>query len=127
MVEKFKAEVWNFSGAVLRRYESRGPRLLTFTFYGICQGCRPSGCHAMASSDFGRSVNPISTRGDRLCLPNYYWHPRIFKPSDGPEYHIYYKESCEIIRHLLVEKKTILSYGTLRMFLGTKLKCSASV
>ena len=25
--------------------------------------------------DFGRSVNPISTRGDRLCPPNYYWHP----------------------------------------------------
>ena len=21
-----------------------------------------------------RSVNPISTRGDRLCPPNYYWH-----------------------------------------------------
>ena len=36
--------------------------------------------------DFGRSVNPmpISTRGDRLCPPNYYWHPRIFRPSDGP-------------------------------------------
>ena len=33
--------------------------------------------------DFGRSVNPISTRGDRLCPPNYYWHPRIFRPSDG--------------------------------------------
>ena len=25
--------------------------------------------------DFGRSVNPISTRGDKLCPPNYYWHP----------------------------------------------------
>ena len=31
------------------------------------------------------SVNPISTRGDRLCPPNYYWHPRIFRPSDGHE------------------------------------------
>ena len=30
---------------------------------------------AMAHPDFGRSVNPISTRGDRLCPPNYYWHP----------------------------------------------------
>ena len=38
---------------------------------------------AMAPSDFGRSVNPISTRGDRLCPPNYYWLPRIFRPSDG--------------------------------------------
>ena len=39
----------------------------------------------MAHPDFGRSVNPISTRGDRLCQPNYSWHPRIFRPSDGPE------------------------------------------
>ena len=38
-----------------------------------------------AHSDFGRSVNPISTRGGRLWPPNYYWHPRIFRPSDGPE------------------------------------------
>ena len=22
--------------------------------------------------------------GDKLCLPNYYWHTRIFRPSDGP-------------------------------------------
>ena len=40
---------------------------------------------AMAHPDFDRSVDPISTRGDRLCPPNYYWHPRIFRPSDGPE------------------------------------------
>jgi hypothetical protein len=38
----------------------------------------------MAHPIFGRSVNPISTRGDRLCPPNYYWHTRIFRPSDGP-------------------------------------------
>ena len=42
------------------------------------------GVCAMAHPDFGRSVNPISTRGDRLCPPNYYWHTRIFWPSDGP-------------------------------------------
>ena len=51
--------------------------------------CRPvvpgcAGC-AMAHSIFRRSVNPISTRGDRLCPPNYYWHTQIFRPSDGPE------------------------------------------
>ena len=40
---------------------------------------------ARAHPDFGRSVNPISTRGDRLCPPNYYGHTRIFRPSDGPE------------------------------------------
>ena len=38
----------------------------------------------MAHPIFGRSVNPISTRGDKLCPPNYYWHTRIFRPSDGP-------------------------------------------
>ena len=52
--------------------------------------CRPvvSGCAgcAMAHPDFGRSINPIATRGDRLCPPYYYWHTRIFRPSDGPEY-----------------------------------------
>ena len=47
----------------------------------VVPGC--AGC-AMAHPDFGRSVNPISTRGDRLCPPNYYWHTRIFRPSDGP-------------------------------------------
>ena len=38
----------------------------------------------MVHPDFGRSVNPISTRGDRLCPLNYYWHTRIFRPSDSP-------------------------------------------
>jgi len=38
----------------------------------------------MAHPYFGMSVNPISTRGDILCPPNYYWHTRIFRPSDGP-------------------------------------------
>ena len=33
---------------------------------------------------FGRSVNPISTRGERLCPPYYDWRPRIFRRSDGP-------------------------------------------
>ena len=43
------------------------------------QGCRHWGCRGC----HGRSVDPISTRGDRLCPPNYYWHPRIFRPSDS--------------------------------------------
>ena len=47
----------------------------------VVPGC--AGC-AMTHPDFGRSVNPISTRGVKLCPPNYYWHPRIFRPSDGP-------------------------------------------
>ena len=36
---------------------------------------------AMAPPDFGRSVNPISTRRGRLCPLHYYWHPGIFRPS----------------------------------------------
>ena len=47
----------------------------------VVPGC--AGC-AMAHPNFGRSVNPFSIRGDRLCPPNYYWHTRIFRPSDGP-------------------------------------------
>ena len=50
-------------------------------FRPVVPGC--AGC-AMAHTDFGRSVNPISTKGDRLCPPNYYWHTQIFRPSDGP-------------------------------------------
>ena len=47
----------------------------------VVPGC--AGC-AMAHPNFGRSVNPISTRGDRLCSPNYYWHTWTYRPSDGP-------------------------------------------
>ena len=47
----------------------------------VVPGC--AGC-AMAHPDFGISVNPISTRGGRVCPPNYYWHTRVFRPSDGP-------------------------------------------
>ena len=40
---------------------------------------------AMAPPDFGRSVNPISTKGVRLCPPNNTGTPEIFRPSDGPD------------------------------------------
>ena len=55
---------------------------LTPNLRPVVPGC--AGC-AMAHPDFGRSVNAISTRGYRLCPPNYYWHTQIFRPSDGPE------------------------------------------
>jgi hypothetical protein len=38
----------------------------------------------MAPPDFDRTVNPISTRGQIMPL-KYYWHLRLFRPSDGPE------------------------------------------
>ena len=54
---------------------------LRYVHRPVVPGC--AGC-AMAHPIFGRSVNPIPTRGDRLCPPNYYWHTLIFIPSDGP-------------------------------------------
>ena len=37
--------------------------------------------------DFGISVEPISTRRLRHIMPpHHYWHPRIFRPSYGPQY-----------------------------------------
>ena len=54
---------------------------LSVLYRPVVPGC--ARC-AMAHPDFGRSVNLISTMGDRLCPPNYYWHTQIFRPSDGP-------------------------------------------
>ena len=49
------------------------------------RGVVPGGAGgAMAPPDFGRTVNPISTRGQIMPL-KYYWHLRLFRPSDGPE------------------------------------------
>ena len=55
---------------------------MAFNCRPVVPGC--AGC-AMAHPVYGRSVNPISTKGDRLCPPNNYWHTRIFRPSDGPD------------------------------------------
>ena len=42
----------------------------------LCRDVVPGGAGgAMAHTDFVRSVNPISTRCDRLSPSNYYWHP----------------------------------------------------
>ena len=57
------------------------PNRYHYPLQAVVPGC--AGC-AMAHPIFRRSVNPISTRGDRLCPPNYYWHTQIFRPSDGP-------------------------------------------
>ena len=54
------------------------------------QGCGPGGCRGcQGPPDFGKSVNPISTRalqGDRLFPPIYYQDPQIFRPSDGTDH-----------------------------------------
>ena len=70
-----------------------------------CRGVVPVGAGgAMAHPDFGRSVNPISTRGNRLCQTNYYWHTRIFRPSDGPAEEGHFPPPCPFgIRFLSAE------------------------
>ena len=37
------------------------------------------------SPDFDRSLNPISTRGIRLCPSHYYLPPKIFRLPYGPK------------------------------------------
>ena len=50
---------------------------------------------ALAPPVFGKTVNPISTRGDRLCPPQYYEPPRIFRPCDGPAWWLGGRNSCK--------------------------------
>ena len=57
--------------------------VITFTMHA-CAKYRGADGGAMAPPDFGRSVNPISTRGVRLYPPQYYQPPRNFRPCDGP-------------------------------------------
>ena len=38
---------------------------------------------ALAPPEFESPVNPIPTRGGRLCFPHYCEHPRIPKPNDS--------------------------------------------
>ena len=72
---------WNIF-SVSHSYSNQTGCIHWIVFRPVVLGC--AGC-AMAHPDFGRSVNPISTRGNRLCPPNYYWHTQIFRLSDGPE------------------------------------------
>ena len=44
---------------------------------------------------------PYFNQGDRLCPPNYYWHTRIFRRSDGPESDQFYVKSWQfMIKHV---------------------------
>ena len=46
--------------------------------YVLRRGVVPGGAGgAMAPPNFGRSANPISTKGDRLCQPNNIGTPRF--------------------------------------------------
>ena len=65
--------------------------------------------------DFGRTVNPLSTRvGGELCLPHYYLPLRIFRPSYGPA-SCYWKiiRGLDLLLHILPDSydKTSLQGG----------------
>ena len=57
------------------------------TWWYIRDAARGRAEGAAAPPDFGRSVNPISTRGGWLCPPQYYLPPRIFNPCCIHEEH----------------------------------------
>ena len=81
MKKQFLGAYINFIPLFLVIFESANFYAHHYIYRPVVPRC--AGC-AMAHPNFGRSVNPISTRGDRLCPPNYYWHTRIFRPSDVP-------------------------------------------
>ena len=60
---------------------------------------------AIAPPDFGRSFNPISTKGNRLCPPNYYWHTQIFRPSDGPAMYVFLGTARVAVKNTSVKDK----------------------
>ena len=61
-----------------------------------CVACQPKSCQYSTicntgtqelqgrGADFDRSVNPMPTRGSRLCPSHNYLPPRVFRPSCGP-------------------------------------------
>ena len=51
----------------------------------VAKGCSNLLTGLSPGGVFDRLVNPISTRGGRLCPPQYYQHLRIFRPCDGPD------------------------------------------
>ena len=66
----------------------------TQTNYQYYRGDIPWGSGGvMAPQDFGRPVNPVSTRGGRLCLPNYTGTPRF---SDLPTT-LYWHQQNELL------------------------------
>ena len=76
---------------------------------------------AMAHPDFGRSVNPISTRGDKLCPPNYYWHPRIFRSSNGSGLWIFRKPLQEGTPKSLVRSRKNLRISMKNRLISVKI------
>ena len=56
------------------------------TISALACPCTPSSATSglQACRHFGRSVDPISIRGDTLCPPNINTGSRIFRSSDGP-------------------------------------------
>ena len=52
------------------------------------QACRPWVCRVCHGTPRFWQISYLTLfqqGGDRLCPSNYYWHTRIFTPSDGPD------------------------------------------
>ena len=55
---------------------------------------------ARAPPKFGILVNPIRTKGGRLCPPYYYWPPHLFGRCGASELIVYCNYFCSWIRSL---------------------------
>ena len=72
-------------------YDEGTKRDVTFTILRQKKGPRAVasggawGLNSPPSPVFGQTVKPTSSRGGRLCLPQYYEPFQIFRPCDGPE------------------------------------------
>ena len=60
----------------------QGPQLCAKQ-YVFDRGVALGGTGVAMAPPFWQISSPYLKQGDRLCPPNYYWHPRIFRPSDG--------------------------------------------
>ena len=63
-------------------------KMFVITYHAGNGGSGGQGGRAPPPPDFGRLVNPISTRGGRLCPPHFYLPPQIFRPSAIPVMYI---------------------------------------
>ena len=77
-------------------------------FYNECRPVVPGGAGGVPSTpDFGRSVNPISTKGDRLCPPNntgtpgFSYLPTALQRKPASSFHFAETKIILIIRRLV--------------------------
>ena len=78
------AQNWTFDNAgntfILQSFKSQKPKNHLKTPGMAEPGLSGWGGVSLAPPIFGRSVDPIPTRGSRLCPPQYYQHPQVCCP-----------------------------------------------